>query len=847
MSAFADALRRESHTFSERPDLLWQQLYNRLQWTGEEVTDLLAPELERRLLPDTATWLRLRTPPPESASLIRTLKGPMNEVSTCAVSPDGSTILAGDWGGELWVWDGQTGQLVASFWCRGRAVLACAFNHDGTRFLSSDSDGAVRVWDAGTHECLHEFRKVSRWTETFSACAYSPIDETIAAVGSDGGIYLWDGATGAHLGILHHPQQRRRDESLAFSPDGATLLVAGADMLAVWDLATQRCLRATEGEYSRALACAIGPTSMLVASARYDVALTIWDATTGDERAQCRGHAEHAPRIECCAFSPDGTLLASGGADKQVRLWDVRTGREVACFHGHTDLVRACVFSPDGNTLVTASNDNTVLVWDVHVDSPAYGPIGHADRITACALSPDAQLLLTAGAEGTLKLWNADPLEERFALAPVSVAGPTTCGFSRDGRRVLAAAPDRVVGVWDCADGRQRGVTDKHAFVITACAWSADGPTFASGDMRMSVWSAVEFEDLSVWGTDTFKHVDSFGGHTGCIRCCAVSPDGTLIATGGDDHKLIIRDAHTYEECTVLTGHTAAVHECAFSPDGKAVISASADSTIRVWDLDGKKATVVVPYRVDSASKSCAWALSPDGTEIAAAGQATWTTQGLKAGVDLWDTSSGERLAAFLGHGHFVAGCAFSPDGELLATIATGSYDRTLKLWSLQTGQEVAALPLPGEPRHLVMHPQKPRLFAAGGSGWLHAIDVVGVSYRPLIVTAASRQGGLFVRCPVCRQVQRCQTGDLGQTFTCKQPGCLTRLHINPFSTKMPDSMMSDAATDQSTVSNTEGSSPHLEGIGSQTVDGLEASERGKPASQAQQVRSDWWRFWRRS
>src|SRR5712692_4339553 len=79
VEAFARALKREAPVFLQRPELLWQQLYNRLQWEDEPVPQLLAPELAHRSSPGATPWLRTRTPFRESRALIRTLAGTREE------------------------------------------------------------------------------------------------------------------------------------------------------------------------------------------------------------------------------------------------------------------------------------------------------------------------------------------------------------------------------------------------------------------------------------------------------------------------------------------------------------------------------------------------------------------------------------------------------------------------------------------------------------------------------------------------------------------------------------------------------------------------------------------------
>ena len=54
------------HVLTQQPDLLWQQLYNRLQWEGKKVEQTLAPKLAQRSKPSVKPWLRLETPFRES-------------------------------------------------------------------------------------------------------------------------------------------------------------------------------------------------------------------------------------------------------------------------------------------------------------------------------------------------------------------------------------------------------------------------------------------------------------------------------------------------------------------------------------------------------------------------------------------------------------------------------------------------------------------------------------------------------------------------------------------------------------------------------------------------------------
>jgi len=186
---------------------------------------------------------------------------------------------------------------------------------------------------------------------------------------------------------------------------------------------------------------------------------------------------------------------------------------------------------------------------------------------------------------------------------------------------------------------------------------------------------------ISATATGIERHsrlVATLAGHEATVGSVAYSPDDRLSASGSADGTLRIWDTRTGEEINPALrsdDSTSSVHSVAFSPNGQRVIAGINDA-VHVWSiLTGRAA--LPPLRGHSDLVSSV-KFSVDGTLIAS-GSCDKT-------VRLWGAETGLEITVMSGHTDRVTGIAFSPDGQFLAS---ASDDQTIRFWHSHNGEAI--------------------------------------------------------------------------------------------------------------------------------------------------------------
>ena len=301
-----------------------------------------------------------------------------------------------------------------------------------------------------------------------------------------------------------------------------------------------------------------------------------------------------------------------------------------------------------------------------------------------------------------------------------------TLAFSPDGRRLAigqqgADQPESMLRVWDLSQHRD-AVWFQHPAGYRSVAFSSDGQTMAAGNFDGTL---TIFENGSAWKIHHSENQGSpinalaflpkstilaVGDWDGWVRfhgpdtlanrqplryprriwTLAVSPDGSMLAVGGEANTIQVYDLATRQLKATLEGHHHAIWSLDFSPDGKWLASAGG-TTARLWDT----ATWKESGQIQHFPEMLCVRFSPD-SKLLAVGDGESDLPHYKllpTQIILWDVSTRSEVRRLRGHNNTIWALVFSPDGK---TLASGSADQTVKVWDTASGRLRETI-VPGE------------------------------------------------------------------------------------------------------------------------------------------------------
>jgi len=252
-----------------------------------------------------------------TGKLAHKLEGP-NEVMWMRWHGKGHVLAAGSEDGTCWLWNAAKGDCMQVFSGHVGPVLSGTFSPSGRHLVTGGEDGAVAVWRPSDGKS--EFR----------------------LEGKD----FHDGPV-VKLAAHHDPA---RPLMLTGSQDTTVCLV---------NLDTKKILHKIEAHTDSVEGVGFCRTHHWCATASVDGKMIVWDLNTMASRVTC----SHDDAITHLQWHPTEPLVFTSSMDKTIRVWDARTGKNVREFKGHKEAVLSFALSNDGKTVYSASDDSASFVF----------------------------------------------------------------------------------------------------------------------------------------------------------------------------------------------------------------------------------------------------------------------------------------------------------------------------------------------------------------------------------------------------------------------------------------------------------------------------------------------------
>mgnify|MGYP000088107722 CR=1 FL=1 len=485
-------------------------------------------------------------------------------------------IVAGDRTGtlRLWSWDKLSKPLILPNAHKG-GIMSVKFHPSLPQFYTTGSDKRLKTWrvtEKGIEPVKMPLLKSFR-----GRIDISPDGKILAFIKSFTEIQLVDAATFKTLRILRGPMHRILQ--VAFDPRGKWMAMISWDKkLFLWDYRKGKIIRKLKLK-GGAMFLAVHPKGDFLATVSIVNRLRVWDTrleplelTPGVQKRTQQG----------VTFSPDGRHLVAVGNHRTLLFRDKRKSHKAFVLRGHTSTTWKSLFLPKRNALLSASADGTLRLWDLKRRKLLETLKGHQGEVHTLLLEKDGRHVLSGSYDGDVRRWNLETKQSIKLFRTKPRIRIQQLALSRDQRFLAVCGGNNNVQLWDYQSKQLLRTLKAHTKMVFSMAWGKDGRILFTGghDKVIRMWN-ISDTFHALYRLKPYEH-RIFGRHKGRIYNMSLHPSGRYLVASSSNGMARIWDIQKGNSIS-LRGHHGEVNDALFSPDGKMVATGGDDGTIRTW------------------------------------------------------------------------------------------------------------------------------------------------------------------------------------------------------------------------------------------------------------------------
>jgi len=490
-----------------------------------------------------------------------------------------------------------------------RLVLDAA----GQRIAVAWTDGAgITVHDVATGALLDQFK------DSPAPFALRPDGRWLARAENSDIVLLPIASAEPPIVLGRHGGVR----ALAFSSDGAVLAAASLDHTTVlWDVAKREQIGTLRGHRELVFDVAFSPDGAWIATGSLDYTVRIWETRTGQNVATLPGlgpgrrvqwsstgdylamstnsfrrvflyritgrrHVRqsltgHQRELNCVAAHPRLDRIATSGYT-ELMSWDLSVPRPTPVALGPNPLtanaaITCLVYSPDGALLATASwpqnaDPRDVVIWDASA-AKVRSRFSVPQIVNALAFDPTGERLACGDVAGNVVFWD---VATSLPVQQFKTGSPVRSIVFLDRPRSLVTHGTAALFLFDLESGQERTVDLPGANIRKLVVDRARSRVVVG----LTSGAVVSFSLPDLTPGPRLENA-----HEGSVECLALSPDGRLLATGGADHRVVLRDARSFEPLLAFPLWAGELRDLTFDFKGRRLAVVGTESDVDLWDL----------------------------------------------------------------------------------------------------------------------------------------------------------------------------------------------------------------------------------------------------------------------
>ncbi|MBP7961650.1 MAG: TIR domain-containing protein [Caldilineaceae bacterium] len=472
--------------------------------------------------------------------------------------------------------------------------------------------------------------------KAYSSLTYSNDGQYLAIASLPDRVSLWDSRLqNEHVNwvVMADLGQGEEIRTIKFGSQHQLAVGSTQGKLNLWDLTDpgQPQLRFSEVDHSSGIYdVAISQDGQCVASVGRDHTARVWKIN-GDPIEILLGHTDEINAVafvEPTSVKPPtpfcGEQLATvSGADGTVRIWNIGPSAEIRTVALHNDPIEAIDFSSDGLHLITASDDGSARI----MTSDAFSEVAilsHTERINYAEFSQTGESVVTASNDGRAAIWQVAHPTDPVWLQPKAGRVFTAAFRPPSGAQVATGHENGEVVLWDRNSGKPLDVLLQGTGWINTIDFNKDGTQLVAGLAGTGLAYIVEIESnrittltlevgtniydvafgpdgesvytlssngkVRLWRIQGRQNTYSYAEdsqvvqiHPGGAHSIAFDPTGRVLATGGRDGIIGVRNALSLQRNSLLTGNETVINDIVFSSDGRIIAAVTEDGQVRFY------------------------------------------------------------------------------------------------------------------------------------------------------------------------------------------------------------------------------------------------------------------------